>query len=352
VAVDASIPDPARDARSDAQPAHPGLEDLYAPFWAHARKMAEWAASDEAHRLGHADLEAARLLAQAHLDQRARAERRRHDVRDVDGDLRTSLERGHTRRRIMIFGGVVTDRFAYRADGKGNLYPQDADLAWGTRAYSAGIERRVAEAAAVMPFEQVAKAVSDAGAIRLGKHQAEQLALQAAVDFDAFYTTRRPDPSPDTTGLLISCDGSALPVRPDALRPATAKTHAARARDNAEHGWPEDPTDLRRSRTRGAEIAAVADVPPGERTADEVLGALFGPRTGPKPANPQPRTTGRTVFASVTRPAADVIGDAFAEATAAIRPASARGSRWSTGTTTRSRPSRRSPRPATRRSRS
>ena len=94
--MDASIPDPARDARSDAQPAHPGLEDLYAPFWAHARKMAEWAASDEAHRLGHADLEAARLLAQAHLDQRARAERRRHDVRDVDGDLRTSLERGHT----------------------------------------------------------------------------------------------------------------------------------------------------------------------------------------------------------------------------------------------------------------
>lgn len=109
----------------------------------------------------------------------------------------------------MIFGEVSTSRLAYRADGKDNLYPQDAELAWGARYYSAGIVRRVAEAAAVVPFEQVADLVSAVGAVRLGERQAEQLAVEAVVDFEAFCAARRPDRCPDTTGLLVSCDGSA-----------------------------------------------------------------------------------------------------------------------------------------------
>jgi hypothetical protein len=234
-------------------------------------------------------------------------------VRDADGQRRITVEPGHERRRIMIFGEVSTARLAYRADGKDNLYPRDAELAWGARCYSAGITKRVAEAAAVVPFEQVADSVSRAGAVRLGKRQAEQLAVEAAVDFEAYYTVRRPQPRSATTGLLISCDGSALPVRPDAPRQATAKAHATRAQAAIEHGWPDEPTDLRRSRTRTAELAAVADIPPGPRTPSDVLGALFGPHQS-GPATPGPRATGRTVFASVARPAAQVIADAFTEA--------------------------------------
>jgi hypothetical protein len=321
VAMHASIPDPGRDAQSGTHPAHADLEDVFAPLRAHVEKMIAWAGSGEAHTIGHAALEeraftdaleGARLLTQAHLDQRAHAERRRDDVRDADGQHRTILEPGHRRHHTMIFGEVETSRLAYRADGKTNLYPQDADLAWSARSYSAGIEKRVAEAAAVMPFEQAADTVSAAGAIRLGKRQAELLALQAAADFEAYYAARRPEACPATTGLLISCDGSALPVRPDALRPATARAHATRALAASAHGWPDDPADLRRSRTRTAELAAVADIPPAPRTAADVLGALFAPHS--RPANPGPRATGRTVFASVARPAAEVIADAFAEA--------------------------------------
>jgi len=320
--MDASIPDTARDAQSGTQPAHAGIEDVFAPFRAHAEKMISWAGSDEAHALGHAALEehawadalkGARLLTQGHLDQRARTEQRRDDVRDADGRRRSTVEPGHERRRVMIFGEVSTARLAYRAGGKDNLYPQDAELAWGARSYSAGIMKRVAQAAAVVPFEQAADLVSAAGAIRLGKRQAEQLAVLTAVDFEAYYAAHRPDRCPDTTGLLIGCDGSALPVRPDALRPATAKAHATRALTAAEHGWPDEPTELRRSRTRTAELAAVADIPPAPRTPGDVLGGLFGPHQS-GPATPGPRATGRTVFASVARPAAQVVADAFAEA--------------------------------------
>ncbi len=64
-----------------------------------------------------------------------------------------------------------------------------------------------------------------------------------------------------------------------------------------------------------AELAAVADIPPAPRTADDILAALSGPAShsdGPAPG-PGPEAAGKTVFASVRRPAASVIADAFAE---------------------------------------
>lgn len=100
--------------------------------------------------------------------------------------------------------------------------------------------------------------VSAQGAIRLGKRQCEELAIAAACDFDAFYASRLPEPREACTGLLLTADGSAFPVLPGALRPATAKAAAARARQAAESGWPDDPSDLRKSRKRMAELAAVA----------------------------------------------------------------------------------------------
>jgi len=94
------------------------------------------------------------------------------------------------------------------------------------------------------------------------------------IDFEAFCAARRPEPRPDGTGLLIAADGSAFPVLPGALRPATAR--AARARAAAAGGWPDDPGELRKSRKRSAELAGVADIPPAPRTAGEIIGALFG----------------------------------------------------------------------------
>ena len=121
----------------------------------------------------------------------------------------------------MIYGPVATSRIAYRKKGKENLYPQDAGLNWGPQSYSAGIIRRNAGAVAAAPFGQAAAQVSAQGAIHLGKRQSEELAV--AADFGAFYGARRPEPCDPATGLLLTADGSAFPVLPGALRPATAK---------------------------------------------------------------------------------------------------------------------------------
>jgi hypothetical protein len=264
-----------------------------------------------------AGFEFMRLLTQAHLDLRAAREQRRDDVTGADGDARTTCEDGHQRTRVMIYGPVTTSRIAYRKPGKENLYPQDAELSWGGQAYSAGIIRRNAEAVATAPFGPAAAQVSAQGAIHLGKRQSEELAVATAADFEAFYAARRPEPCDPATGLLLTADGSAFPVLPGALRPATAKAAAARAKQAAASGWPDDPGELRRSRKRMAELAAVADIPPAPRTPGDILAALFGTRHGSgsstRPA-PGPKAAGKTMSASVRKQAGEVIAEAFAEA--------------------------------------
>lgn len=305
------------------------LEDaLFRRVREKTESMISWARSGEALGSDHYVLEErgmrdcmdlVRELVQAHMDLRELREQPRDDVTDADGDPRRVREEGQERTRVMIFGEVDTSRIAYRRKGKPNLYPQDADLNWGPRRYSAGVERRIARAIAVVPAEQAAAQVSAQGAVTVGKRQVEETAIAYAADFEGFYASRRPEPCPDGMPLLLTFDGSAFPVLPSALRPATAKAAAARAQAKDEAGWPDDPGELRKSKKRTAELAAVADVLPAPgRAAADVLGALFRPaRRGKEEAakpEPGPKTQGRTLFASVKRPAAEVIADAFAEA--------------------------------------
>jgi hypothetical protein len=252
VAVDAGIAYFPPAGAACAQPEAGDLEDaLFTPVREHAESMIAWARSEEALGVEHGVLEERamadgmelmRLLAQAHLGLRALREQRRDDVTGADGDLRRTAGDGQEHARVMIFGPVSTSRIAYRKRGKENLYLQDAELNWAAaHSYSAGVEKREAKAAAIVPFGQAAAQVSAQGAIRLGKRQAEELAIGAAADFEAFYASRLPEPCPPQTGLLLTCDGSAFPVLPGALRESTAKAAAARAKTTwtTPPSWPQ-----------------------------------------------------------------------------------------------------------------
>jgi hypothetical protein len=248
------------------------IEDgLFSAVREHLESMIVWGRGDDARGLDHAALEARvlieglemmRVFTEAHLGLRTLRETRRDDVVDADGDARVTVVPGQQHTRVMIYGPVMSERMAYRRYHKSNLYPQDRDLNWSTaHSYSAGVVKRVAAAAAIVAFEQAAAQVSGAGAITIGKRQAEALAVATTVDFEAFYAARRPAAQPDSVGLLITADGSAFAVRPEALRPATAKAAQVRTAAAAASGWPEDPGQLRESRKRSAELVCVADIP-------------------------------------------------------------------------------------------
>lgn len=57
--------------------------------------------------------------------------------------------------------------------------------------HSHGLRRLAALEAARGSFEQAAVAIERATGVRLGKRQVEALAAAAAVDIDAFYTSRQ-----------------------------------------------------------------------------------------------------------------------------------------------------------------
>ncbi len=321
---------PERGAAGEVPAADP--EDaLFDGLRRQAELMIIWGRSDDALGLAHDQLEsrtltwgfeAMRVFTEAHLALRAAREERRADVAGADGDARATAEDGQEHTRLMVYGPVRTSRIAYKKHRKPNLYPQDADLNWAAaHSFSAGVVQRVARASGIVPFGQAAAQVSAAGAIKIGKRQAEELATGAVIDFEAFYAARRPEPCPAGTGLLITADGSAFPVLPGALRPATAR--AARARAAAAGGWPDDPGELRKSRKRSAELVGVADIPPAPRTAGDIIGALFGTR---RPASSGredgdaararhgPKAKGKTLFASARHPIPQVIAEGFAEA--------------------------------------
>jgi hypothetical protein len=89
----------------------------------------------------------------------------------------------------------------------------------------------------------------------IGKRQAEELAMRAAADIDAFYENRRPGPAPDDRALVLTFDGKGIVMRPDGLRPATAKAAAATRRKLATRLSPGE----KNGRERMAELACVYD---------------------------------------------------------------------------------------------
>lgn len=317
------------DVTADAAPVSAlEVEDrLFDGVRGHLEAMIAWGRGEEALGLEHAPLEervlaegyeVMRLFTEAHLAVRTAREARRGDVVDAGGDARVTVLAGQGRSRTMLYGDVATSRMAYRRNKKANLYPQDAELNWGPGCWSAGVVKRLARAVASVPFEQAADQLAASSAVTVGKRQVEALAVAAVTDFEAFYAARRPGPRPDDVGVLITADGSAFPVLPQALRPATAKAAAARAKAQAGSGWPEDPAPGHKATKRSAELVCVADIPPAPRTAEDVIDAVFGPhRDRPATAGdarPGPVAEGKTVFASAAHPISEVLADGFAEA--------------------------------------
>jgi hypothetical protein len=272
-----------------------------------------WLAGPEAAGLEHAELEEQlqargrellRRLLQDHLDARAAREQRREQVTGPDGVARTRAETGHSRLLSSVFGPVEVSRIAYRAPGARNVHVADAELNLPPGRHSHGLSRLVASAAARGSFEQACAGIVRQTGSKLGKRQCQQLARQAAADFEDFYASSRRPPPGAAPGevLALSCDGKGIMMLPGQLRPRAAR--------KARRAVPKQDGRLSRgevrTRKRMAEVGAVFGVTPVPRTADAILDP------GPRP--PGPKTRGKWVTASVAAGTSAVVAAVFAEA--------------------------------------
>jgi len=271
---------------------------------------------EESGMLDHAELETRldrdgrallRRLLQDHLDLRASRETRLEGVVDAAGVEHRFVEIGHGRPLATVFGVVRVERLAYRSRGHGNLYPADGLLNLPAEKHSHGLRRLAAVESSRGSFEDGVDAISRATGQRVGKRQVEQLAATAAVDVEEFYAHRERSPVGPGDVLVVSCDGKGIVMRPDALRPATARQAAlskTKLKGRLSKGE-------KRNRKRIAEVGAVYDLTPVSRTRADVLPAT---ETEHAQAVEAQAAKNKWVTASVVSDAAEVVARVFDEA--------------------------------------
>jgi hypothetical protein len=258
-------------------------------------------------RLQDQGRELMRQLFQDHADLRAAREERRPVVTGSDHVERARVERGHCRRLGTVFGEVAIERLAYRAVGAGNLYPADAVWNLPPGKHSHGLSRLVAVETTRGSFAAAQAAICRAPRVGVGKRQVEQAAVAAAADITAFYAAHRPQAADAGKLLVITCDGKGVVMRPEALRPATAKAAATSAPKLATRISPGEKTN----RKRMAELVCVYDADPAIRGPEDIIA---GPGRTTRAAAPRPKATGKWLTGSVTADIGEVIAEGFDEA--------------------------------------
>jgi hypothetical protein len=292
------------------------------------RGIIDWAASEDAAGLQHADLEEQlggrgrellRRLFQDRLELTAAREERRHDVTGKDGVVRTRAERGRARPLKTVFGQVAVSRIAYRSPGRPNVHPADAALNLPEEKHSHGLRKLAAIESARGSHEAAGAAVARATGVQVGKRQVEDLARRCAAHAEAFYLQRVMEPAPGEWPLVLTFDGKGIVMLPRALRPATARAAAAAAGRLATRLSPGE----KHGRKRMAELACVYDAAPVPRAPEDVIATpaqkrrqkkaqAARPKGKGKPREPQAR--GKWLTASVTDDIHAVIAAAFDEA--------------------------------------
>lgn len=310
----------------------PSGDGAFAESWERFGELAGWMESEEAAGLQHAELgeqleirgrDLLRQMFRDRLDLSAAREERRHDVAGADGVVRTRAERGRTRPLMTKFGQVTVSRIAYRAPGRPNVHLADAVLNLPEEKYSHGLRKLAAVESSRGSMEDASAAIARATGAEIGKRQVEELARRAAADVEDFYAWREPEQPPEQDcPLVLTFDGKGIVMRPEALRPATAK--AAESAENKlvtrlspgeKHG-----------RKRMAEVAGVYDAVPVPRSPEEVIRTPAQKRkekkekerqaaAGKKRDKPrEPQARGKWLAASVTDDIPAVVSRAFSEA--------------------------------------
>jgi hypothetical protein len=138
------------------------------------------------------------------------------------------------------------------------------------------------------------------------------LASVASGDFDAFYETRSLGSAEDVTDpLILTVDGKGIVMRREDLRPQTRKVAERNPRPRSN---PRTGKELS-GRRRMATVASVYTVARNMRSPEDVVGEVRGGE-GIEATNKseRPRARNKRVWASVKKPAEEVIEEVFAEA--------------------------------------
>lgn len=281
--------------------------------WTHARLEEELDARGR---------ELLRVLLQDHLDLRGRREAEaaresKATAAGADGLLRPYREYDHPRLLASLFGLVGVARVAYRQKGLTNVYPADEALSLPAGRHSAGLARLAAIEVVRGSYDQALAAIERRCGHVASKQTLEQLVRSAAVDIDDFYHHRAPVPCTARTLLVLQADAKGVPMRPEALRPATRKAHQADKAGRAGRNGPKTRLSpgQKPHRKRMATLAVVHDAEPAPRRAHDIIASPDG-RSGAHTPRPGPVAERTWLTGSIADPPGQVITAASGQAQA------------------------------------
>jgi hypothetical protein len=215
---------------------------------------------------------------------------------------RLGQRRQHGRNYESLFGTIRIERLGYGARGQQSIHPLDEELNLPGRKYSHVLQERGARRCGRGPFDEALDELETTSAGHIPKRQLEQVVVDAAQDFSAFYEERaRAAPPPAESGSIITCgiDCKGVPKRKtEAERAAPRKIRLGKGE--------------KRTKKKMATVASVHTTEPYHRTAEQVVANLMDP-DAPKPETPRPRPEGRRAWASLKQSKDEVIKEVAKE---------------------------------------
>ena len=221
-------------------------------------------------------------------------EKRIEQVTSAAGIRHGTVEKGHDRGVVSIFGPVRAKRLAYRNLREANLYPADARWMLPDDPYSPGMRALVAYHLASGGYGQAQEVIHARTGATIGRAQLAGLAEDLATWADDFYAQRARDADaglPASDVLMMQADGKGIVLRPE-HRKGNGQA------DTAHPGI-----------KRMAEVVAVADFTPAVREPEDIAAPAAR-----RKARPGPAARDKWVSASITSDIPAMIGEAFDEA--------------------------------------
>jgi hypothetical protein len=236
--------------------------------------------------------EVSRLLYEAHIRARGRGDVGPSiEVEDGDGDVVVhSHRRPQPCNQSSVFGDIKIERTGYAHPGRPSVRPIDPQLQLPERSFSYEVQRRVILRAVQGPFNEAVESINDLTGLNVSNKSAEDIVLDAAVDFENFYKAFTP--TTEETGPIVvgAVDGKGVPM----VKQDQAEVVVRRGRGK------------KANKKRMATVAAVYTIQPRIRTPEEVTESLFRPDLkvvgGSEPKRPpRPGPEQKRIWASLER---------------------------------------------------
>jgi hypothetical protein len=251
-----------------------------------------------------------RLLLQAHVDSRG--------LGDIGQLIDGADEIARTHKRIgerqlkSIFGAIELKRMGYGCGGGESLFPKDSHLNLPENSHSYELQRRVALEVIKGSFGDAVESIAGNTGQLIHKQQIEHITVSVSNDFDAFYqaniTEAKLEEAKKAPLLILTTDGKGIVMHKSDLRPATRK----KAEMSDKKLEARLSAGEKKNSKRMATVASVYNINGFVRSPEDFKKELASIKSVDE--KPRPKPIAKRVWASVEKPAEEVVKGIFEEA--------------------------------------